>query len=119
MTNRWRNNLELCEVSEASIIMSDSVSSRGRHAVRILTEEIERRTGIRVPVSDSVPVDQRPIISITMIHSQVSPGGSTYSTSPAYGQEGYRIQISHSSTRRLIEIESADDRGMLLVLESC
>jgi len=113
MANPWRNNLKLCEVSDANIILSGAVSTRGRNAVSIFIEEIERRTGIRLSVKDSVPLDQSPLIFIKMINSQVSPGDNTRSSSPAYGHEGYRIQISHSNARRLIEVEAADDRGML------
>ncbi|OUS71114.1 hypothetical protein B1748_27265 [Paenibacillus sp. MY03] len=104
MTNRLRNNLKLCEVSDASMILSGPVSARGQNAVHILVEEIERRTGIRLSVLESVPNDQLPLISIKMVNS---------SSSPAYGREGYQIRISQSNGRRLIEIEAADDRGIL------
>lgn len=115
---RLNSNLELCDISEASIVLSASVSTRGKYAVHVLVEEIDRRTGIRLPVSDSVPApdDQRPLILIKTIASQTSQsrlGDNACPSSPLYGQEGFRIQISQPDARRLIEIESADDRGML------
>ncbi|QJD86848.1 hypothetical protein [Cohnella herbarum] len=109
MTNQRKNDMELCDISDASIVLSASVSDRGRHAVSILIEEIERRSGVRLPVSDCASVDRQSLILIKMIPSQSSHGDNAL----PYGQEGYRIQISQTDGRRVIEIESADDRGML------
>ncbi|TVY11167.1 glycoside hydrolase family 20 zincin-like fold domain-containing protein [Paenibacillus cremeus] len=97
------NGVQVTDISSASIYISASMPARGRTAVNILVEEIEKRTGIRLPVLDTPPADTRPVIAVHYLTEQ----GQN-----APGPEGFRIS-TESRERFTITVEGADDRGVL------
>jgi hypothetical protein len=70
-------------------------------AVAMLVEEIEKRTGIRLPVA-AEPLAGRAAISI-----------SSGAAIPGVSAEGYRLRVERKSGAALVRIEGVDARGAL------
>jgi hypothetical protein len=83
-----------------AVVTSDLPSTRRLStALRLLIEEVEKRTRRRWPRLEGAPPGDRPVISVGELDpAEVSPG-----------PEGYRLR---SSARR-VEVAGVDDRGIL------
>lgn len=97
------NGVHVTDISDARIYAPKSMPARGMTAVNIMVEEIEKRTGIRIPLLDTPPEDSQPIITVTYVNQQAEK---------ALGPEGFRISTDQSG-RFTITVEGADDRGVL------
>ena len=90
----------------------------GTSAIRVLTEEIEKRTTIRLPVSTEWPADTVPAIAVGLLATSstwVSPGlhGQVPSTGSP-GREGYRVAVNTTARRSpTVVVLGADQRGVL------
>src|ERR1700687_4816165 len=54
----------LVDLTRATIVTPSSLDLRERTAVRVLVEEVEKRTRIRLPVSSAWPVDTVPASAV-------------------------------------------------------
>ncbi|MCX6625337.1 MAG: hypothetical protein NTY38_30615, partial [Acidobacteria bacterium] len=73
------------------------VAQSGSMPATVLVEEVEKRTGVRLPLATALPGDS-PAIVIT--------------TKPGLKPEGYRLQVDHSAVR----LTGADPRGALFAV---
>lgn len=89
----WTATLDL---SHATVVVrSGERPNAEKTAATVLVEEVEKRTGIRLPISTSFPAG-KPAIAITSPDPQIRP-------------EGYRLQVDGPVAR----ITGADARGAL------
>lgn len=113
MSQPARSGVEVADMSQAVIFTPGPMPARGALAVRILTEEIEKRTGIRVPLADSRPAGSSPLI---VVRYAGQGGGESEDRAagdlPAPGPEGFRIYTDDRPPRTIV-VEGADDRGVL------
>src|SRR5262245_61539051 len=105
------------DLSRATIVTPGALSVQERTAVRVLVEEIEKRTTLRLPVADRWPADSTPVIAVGPIASAATwaaPGFRGASTTPAPGREGYRLALNASARRApTVLVLGADSRGVL------
>ncbi|HEV3485320.1 MAG TPA: hypothetical protein VG106_07930 [Vicinamibacterales bacterium] len=88
-----------------------------RTAVRMLVEEIEKRTTIRLPVTTTWPDDETPAIGIGPLGTASAWGGSairqTEAKPPGSGREGYRIVSTRNGRAPAILVLGVDDGGVI------
>jgi len=108
------------KATDQSIVFSDAVivvsKSNARHAkaAYMLSDEIEKRTGIRLPVADAVPQDGSPAIVLGTVESLGGtcelPATLTVPSKP----EGYAIWTDVADNKRpAVYLVGCDDRGAL------
>jgi hypothetical protein len=91
--------LTICRLAAAVDFHNAFVlAPRGSIAATVLVEEVEKRSGIRLQLSNVVP-GNRPTISI----SEGAP----------VAVEGYRLRLDRTKAQPLLSIEGADPRGAL------
>jgi len=95
------------DLRQAIIVVSASSPSPEKKAAQTLTEEIAKRTQIRLPISASVPAGNRPFIAI----GTASELGVRVAGIPAAkaGADGYRVKVNANN----IVIAGNDPRGVL------
>lgn len=97
------NGIRVTSISDVKIFAPSSLPARGTSAVTIMVEEIEKRTGIRVEVVDTLSTDSLPLIVVQYADHQ---------SAETIGREGFKITTTQHD-RFTITIEGADDRGVL------
>jgi hypothetical protein len=107
----------LLDLAGATVVMPETVSVQERTAVRVLVEEIAKRTAIRLPVATRWPADTVPAVAVGPLATSsdwAGPGlrGAPGAATP--GREGYRVAI-HSGGRSAptVLVLGADARGVL------
>jgi hypothetical protein len=85
---------EAVNLRQATVVVSQRAGELERTAAQVLVEEVEKRTGLRLPVAET-PTGAAPAITLTV------EGGQR--------QEGFRLAASKSG----VEIAGADARGVL------
>lgn len=82
------------------VIRTGALPPAERTAATVLAEELEKRTGLRLPVSTAMPA-QGPAIALT-------------STGAGTGAEGYHLQLDQRNpTAPVLWVRGADPRGVL------
>ena len=88
------------DLHDATIVVRSGVLPNAeKTAAAVLVEEVEKRTGLRLPVSTVRP-GNRPAIVIT-------------TGAAGMGAEGYRLSLNQSGPQPMIRIAGADARGAL------
>ena len=101
----------------ATIVTSQDLSLQEQTAVRVLVEEVERRTAIRLPVATAWPQGEVPVIAVGTWDTAASWAGSargaaTRGSRP--GPEGFRLRVEHlTGNRQAVLVVGADARGLL------
>ncbi|MDR1369216.1 MAG: hypothetical protein LBJ72_03660 [Dysgonamonadaceae bacterium] len=111
MSKGYANTIDL---SNAKVVCCESKDKLVLKSVAVLQEEIEKRSGIALPLSRNWPKGKHPIIAVGLEHdltkfpvdfrnlvSQMDPAGS----------EGYKIAVDEKSTTVLVI--GYDSRGVL------
>ena len=107
----------LIDLARATIVTPSTLAVPERTAVRVLVEEIEKRTTVRLTVASQWPADGVPVIAIGPIATAsdwAAAGlrGAAPASTP--GAEGYRITVSASGRAGpTVLILGADPRGVL------
>lgn len=104
----------LMDISNAYILTSNEISAVESNAIRVLIEEIEKRTGIRLKVIYERPADGKPIILVgteSSIHRLLKPYFDLLDTLEKPGREGYRILVD--AEKKIVFVVGADQRGVL------
>ena len=103
------------DLSNAVIAAPPTLSKREQKAVDVLVEEVERRTEIRLPVSETWPASSSAKIavgppdvirSLGAMSKDISPGGKVP------GREGYTLCVLNGQTPT-VTVAGADERGVL------
>jgi hypothetical protein len=105
------------ELATAVIVTPATLNLQERTAIRVLVEEVEKRTAIRLPVSARWPAETLPVIAVGPLStaSAWAAGGVTALPPAAVpGREGYRLAVNPAARRApTVLVLGADARGML------
>lgn len=112
MSDRICNGVEVADMSQAKIFAPAPMQERGALAVRILIEEIEKRTGIRIMADSARPDDTSPLIVVRYAGRDGGSENRSADGLPALGREGFQI-YTDDGPQWTIVVEGADDRGVL------
>lgn len=107
----------LLDLTHATIVTPGSLSLQQRTAVRVLVEEIEKRTAVRLPVASQWPADGVAVVAVGPAGTAgawAAPGLRGTAAAQAPGREGYRI-VANAAGRRAptVLVLGADARGEL------
>lgn len=105
----------MLNISNGVILASKAISGTEEKAIRVLVEEIEMRTGIRLPVGCDLPEGDRPTIIVgteRSLNEIIKSYASLLETLEKPGREGYRILVREDE-QLIILIVGADPRGIL------
>jgi hypothetical protein len=107
----------LVDVTGATIVTPVSLNVQERTAVRVLVEEIAKRTNVRLPVSAQWPADTVAAIAVGPIASAPIWAGTGLRGAPsatAPGREGYRVALNSGGRGApTVLVLGADPRGVL------
>jgi hypothetical protein len=107
----------LVDLTHATIVTPSTLTLPERTAVRVLVDEIEKRTTIRLPVASQWPSETAPVIAIGPLATAVDWAASGLRNAPSAstpGPEGYRVIVSAAArTAPTVLVLGADPRGVL------
>jgi hypothetical protein len=116
-TRAQRADSSLIDLTRATIVTPPTLTTTERTAVRVLVEEIEKRTTVRLPVASQWPADTVPAIAIGPLATAsgwAAAGLRNASPATAPGAEGYRIVVSAAGRAApTVLVLGADPRGVL------
>ncbi|MBX3252608.1 MAG: hypothetical protein KF862_00600 [Chitinophagaceae bacterium] len=112
------SNAQPVQLKNAAIAVSPSVPDPMRTTVvKVLQEEISKRTAIRLNTTGSWPVKSVPVIAIVLSSDKEYTGKkvpvSSNTASAEYKKEGYRVVSENNGGQQVIWIIGADTRGVL------
>ena len=103
------------DLTRAVVVTPKTSSLQERTAVRVLVEEIEKRTNVRLPVSADWPADGVAAIAIGPIATSSGWAGAGVRGLPsaqAPGAEGYRVVLNAAARRAAtVLVLGADGHG--------
>ncbi len=105
-------------LKDAIVLAPDTLSAREGKAVRVLVEEVEKRTEFRWPVVHRLAPGAHPVIavgsdqSLKKVSSQLPHGLLTEGKRPA-SAEGYTLRTSGSSDSTTVLVSGAGELGVL------
>jgi hypothetical protein len=111
------DNPSLVDITRATIVTPAALGVQERTAVRVLVEEVAKRTNVRLPVSAQWPADTIPAIAVGPIATaarwaETGLRGAASAASP--GREGYRVALNASGRGApTVLVLGADARGVL------
>lgn len=105
------------DLTHAAIVTPATLSVQERTAIRVLVEEIEKRTNVRLPVSSQWPAETVAAIAVGPLASSSNWAGAGLRgliSAPAPGREGYRLALNSGGRRAAtVLVLGADARGTL------
>ncbi|TBL75012.1 alpha-glucuronidase family glycosyl hydrolase [Paenibacillus thalictri] len=105
------------ELANAVLLIPEGTEGPAAKASQVLVEEVEKRTGITLPVVHTWPEGNEPVIvagteaSLQELLQQTDTAAALQQLA-APGQEGYHL-LAQQGTSAAVLIVGADDRGML------
>ena len=97
------NDPSLLDLTRATVVTPSGLSLQERTAVRVLVEEVAKRTNIRLPVSTQWPADAVPVIAVGPIDTAPAWAGAGLRGAPPAGPrpnaEGYRVAVNPGALR--------------------
>jgi hypothetical protein len=107
----------LTDLTGATIVTPSALSVQERTAVRVLVEEVEKRTTVRLPVASQWPADTAPVIAVGPIASAPGWAAAGLRNAPSAtgpGPEGYRVTVNAAGRKApTVLVLGADPRGVL------
>ena len=108
----------LLDLRQAVIVGPASPTLQEQTALRVLVEEVEKRTLIKLPLSTEVKggIGSRPVIAVGTAASLKGRAGDIPGGLPAVaapGPEGYVLQTGTRGNQPVVTVAGADARGML------
>jgi hypothetical protein len=105
------------DLRRAVIVTPATTAKAERTAVRVLIEEVEKRSLVRLPVSSTWPGATVPVIAVGLqetARAWAKPVAASAAAGRAAGREGYRIHVDTTSrTAPTVLVLGSDSRGML------
>jgi hypothetical protein len=105
------------DLTRAAIVAPGNLNVQERTAVRVLVEEVEKRTNIRLAVSTDWPAEGVAAIAVGPLASSANWAGAGLRGLPAAaapGREGYRVVVNSGARRApSVLVLGADARGTL------
>jgi hypothetical protein len=107
----------LVDLMRATVVTPETLSVPERTAVRVLVEEVEKRTTVRLPVATRWPADAVPVIAVGPLPTAATWAAAAVrggTAGPSPGAEGYRIVINTTGRGApAVLVLGADARGTL------
>jgi hypothetical protein len=107
----------LVDITRATIVTPANLSLPERTAVRVLVEEVARRTTVRMPVATQWPAASVPAIAVGPLATASTWAGAGLrgaASAATPGREGYRVALNPSGrSAPTVLVLGADTRGML------
>ncbi len=106
------------DLKKASVVVSSSIPSPMKEtALQVLTEEVQKRTGISLKQAATWPKASGPVIALllssdTGISGMAAPAGRSRENHE-FKKEGYRIFKDPASRENVVWVIGADARGIL------
>lgn len=102
------------DLSTAVVVLPPAASRREQNAARMLVEEIQKRTQMRLPVTSTLPAAGVPFIWLSQVKDlpQTLRPAFTGDKEPRQ-PEGYSIQIITSGSAPVVAAAASDERGVL------
>jgi hypothetical protein len=114
---RIPNDPSLVDITRATIVTPLNLSLQERTAVRVLVEEVAKRTTVRLPVGTQWPAATVPAIAVGPLATAsgwAAPGLRGGSSAGRPGSEGYRVALNASArSAPTVLVLGADARGVL------
>ncbi|MEJ2009619.1 MAG: alpha-glucuronidase family glycosyl hydrolase [Acidobacteriota bacterium] len=109
---------ELIDLSQATIVSPQEPSRREQKAVQVLVEEIEKRTGIRLPVTSGWPATPTTTIVVGSAKTLREFDASLMSelTGPhllPFPREAYYARVLRGKEAPKVIVAGSDERGVL------
>jgi hypothetical protein len=104
------------DLTRATIVSPANLAGPERTAVRVLAEEIAKRTGVRLPVASEWPAQNVPVIAVGPLATSSTWAGAGLRGLPnagAPGREGYRVVLTSARSSPTVLVLGADPRGVL------
>ncbi len=103
------------DLTTALVVTSPSATPRDRNAVRVLVEEVRKRSFVLLPVATATPADSVPLIVVGRMDSVKSWAPvKGLSDLTATGREGYCLIVDRQSRRApTVFVLGNDERGVL------
>jgi hypothetical protein len=108
--------MELIDVSDASVLTSNTISRVEAKAITVLIEEVEKRTGIKLPLVHQWEGEDRTTIIVgseKSLENLKVPYLNLLDELEKPGREGYRILVEKPKNHPVIFIVGRDERGVL------
>ena len=107
----------LVEITGATVVTPPNLSVQERTAVRVLVEEVAKRTNVRLPVATEWPDGAVPAIAVGPAATASKWAGAGLKGAPAAGspgREGYRVAVNAAGrSAPTVLVLGADARGVL------
>lgn len=107
----------LVDLTRATIVSPANLAGPERTAVRMLAEEIAKRTGVRPSVANEWPAQNVPVIAVGPLATASAWAGAGLRGLPnagAPGREGYRVVLNTTArSSPTVLVLGADPRGVL------
>src|SRR4051794_3516704 len=107
----------LVDMANAVIVTPSVLNVQERTAVRVLVEEVEKRTAVHLRVSAEWPAETQPAIAVGPLSSAstwAAPGLKGLPSAAPPGKEGYRLAVNAVGRRApTVVVLGADSRGTL------
>lgn len=103
------------DLSNAIVLTPNWVSAVEEKAIRVLIEEVEKRTGITLPVVNKRPEGSNPVIiagTSQTLNEHIQPFAAALLQLEAPGEEGYRL-LGQQEDKPIVLIVGEDHRGLL------
>ena len=105
------------DLTGATVVAPANLTGPERTAVRVLVEEIAKRTGVRLPVAGEWPGQGVPVIAVGPLASSsawAAAGLRGLPSANAPGREGYRVVVNGGArSAATVLVLGADARGVL------
>jgi hypothetical protein len=115
--DRQTKTPSLIDLTNAAIVTPPQPNVQERTAVRVLVEEVARRTNIRLTVATTWPSESRPVIAVGPLATApqwASAALRNAGTAVAPGREGFRLAVSTAGgAAPRVLVLGADSRGVL------
>ena len=107
----------LIDITRAAVVTPPGLNVQERTAVRVLVEEVARRTNVRMTVATEWPADSIPVIAVGAIANAsnwAARGLASIAPAANPGREGYRVAVNKGGRAApTVLVLGADSRGVL------
>jgi len=114
---RQANASALIDLKGATIVTPTNLNVQERTAVRVLVEEVGKRTNVRLPVATTWPAESVPVIAVGPLATAqqwASAALRNVAAVAAPGREGFRLAVSSAGAAApRVLVLGADSRGVL------
>ncbi len=105
------------DLRAAAVLTPANLSTQERTAVRMLVEEVRKRSLVRLPVVTAWPSEATPVIAVGPLataRTWLGRAGPRAVNARPPGREGYRLRVDRASRRGpTVLVLGADSRGVL------